>query len=297
MVAELSASELGNTVRLAEGGTAVVYSIPDFFLPEAPSRKWVYKKYKSSYRPVSLYGMNGIVRLLDGLEAKQRQAFDRAFNWPVRVVVDDGDGAAGVILPLLEDEFFFSLYLSSGTVRRVSAEMQFMMQDREYTTKVRIPYPDVDQRRALVRSLAHAMGLLDRAEVIYGDLSARNVLFRLNPRPSVHLVDCDAVRVRGAAAAGKRQPHSPDWEPPEALAAKRRKDTTGFFIQSAATDRYKLGVAILRMLTPGVASSNLDPTHAKPFLPPDLYVLLERSLGSDQSARPSAKEWYEGMTK
>lgn len=297
MVAEVLESDLGNRTRLAAGGTAVVYALRDFFLPEAPSRRWVYKKYKPTYRPVSLYGMSSIVRLLDGLEPKQRALFDKAFNWPVRVVVDGGEGAAGVILPLLDDDYFLQLHLSSGAVSRVTAEMQFLLMDRAYAAKVQIPFPDPDQRRALVRSMVHAMGLLDRVEVVYGDLSARNVLYRLSPRPAVHLVDCDAVRVRGAAAAGKRQPHSPDWEPPEALLAKRRKDSTGFFIQSAATDRYKLGVAILRMLTPGAGSTNLDPRHAKPILPPHLYAMLQRSLGDEKAARPSAKQWYEELTR
>ena len=133
---------------------------------------------------------------------------------------------------------------------------------------------------------------------MYGDLSARNILFRLSPKPTVILVDCDAVRAHGDAAAFGAQPHSPDWEPPEALLAKRRHDSGGYSIQNKATDRYKLGLAILRILTPGEGcATNLDPQVARSFLPTNLFTLLQRSLSDDPTDRPTAKAWHEELTR
>lgn len=291
-------TDLGRRHEIGVGGMARVYSIPDFVLPEAAAQRFVYKKFRTKVRPVPSYGLSSLVRLYDGLEHKQREAFDRSFNWPVRVVTDGADGAAGVILPLLHDDFFVDLRLSSGAKKRKPAEAQFLFTDRSYCSRVGVPYPDEQQRRALCRSLAYAMGLLDRADVVYGDLSARNLLFRLSPKPSVKLVDCDAVRSQGGAAAFGAQPHSPDWEPPESIRARKRRDSTGYNIQNKATDRYKLGLAILRILTPGQGCSvNIDPSAARQHLPMNLYTFLQRSLSDDPTARPTAREWYQELTR
>lgn len=290
--------DLGDRHRIGHGGMAVIHALTSFFLPEAPAVRWVYKEYKAKCRPVPLYGMEALVKLRHAMAEEQRKAVDRSFNWPVRVVVDAQPGAAGVILPLLPDDYFAVLRLSSGATARKPAEGQFLFMDRAYCVRVGIPFPDEDQRRHLCRSLAYAFGLLDRADVVYGDLSARNFLFRLTPRPSVMLVDCDAVRVHGGAAAFGSQPHSPDWEPPEALRAKGRRDSTGYNIQSKETDRYKLGLAILRMLTPGPqCSTTTDAARARSLLPMPLYDLLTRSLSDDPSERPAARTWYDQLTR
>lgn len=294
----IAESALGSRFEIGAGGMAKVFSLPNFFLPEDPGGKWVYKKFRSKVRPVMPYGLRSLVKLFEGFEPKQRLAFEKTFNWPVRVVIDDGDGAAGVILPLLSDELFVDLHLSSGATKRKPAELQFLFQTSAYCAKVGIPFLDDQQRRAICRSLCYAMGLLDRVGVVYGDLSARNVLYRISPRPGVKLVDCDAVRPHGSAAALGQQPHSPDWEPPEAIAAKQRRDSRGYSIQSKETDRYKLGLAILRILTPGQGcAENIDPLAARQQLPMNLYTLLQRSLSDDPHARPTAKTWYEELTR
>lgn len=286
-------ADLGQRNEIGSGAMARVYSIPDFHLPATPSIRYAYKRFRSRSRPVPSYGLEALVRLNEGLAPRQREAFDRSFNWPVRVVVDGKDGAAGVILPLLPDTYFVKLRLSSGTSVRKPAEAQFLFKDSAYCARVGIAFPDEEQRRQLCRSLTYALGLLDRADIVYGDLSSRNLLFRLSPKPSVMLVDCDAVRSQGGAAACGHQPHSPDWEPPEAIDARRRKDSTGYSIQSKTTDRYKLGLAILRILTPGDGcSTNIDPRPVRAHIPGSLYTMLERSLGKDPHARPSAKDWH-----
>lgn len=297
-VATVRESDLGKLTEIGAGGMAKVFAIPEFFLPECPGRRLVYKKLFAKFRPVPLYGLAAISRVLSELETEHRAAVERFFNWPLRVVVDDAEGAAGVILPLIPDEYFVNLHLTSGSVRRRPAEAQYLFCDSRYCSTMRIPFLDEQARRALCRSLSYALGLLDRADVVYGDLSARNILFRLNPRPAVMLVDCDAIRLTGGAAALGRQPHSPDWEPPEALRAKRLRDSTGYCIQSKATDRYKLGLAILRILTPGPGcSTSVDSARARGVLPPKLYALLEQSLSNDGNVRPSARTWYEEFTR
>lgn len=291
-------AQLGSREEIGAGGMARVFALPELFLPEAPDASWVYKKFRPKVRPVAPYGLQSLVRLLDQMPQTQRAALQRHFNWPVRVVTDREAGASGVILPLLTDSFFIDLRLSSGTRKRKPAELQFLFMDASYCARVGAPNVDDGQRREICRSLVYAMALLDRADVVYGDLSARNVLFRVSPRPGVMLVDCDAARCRGDTAAFGKQPHSPDWEPPEAIRARRRRDGAAYTIQNKATDRYKLGLAILRILTPGEGSSvNTDPSVAKRLVPTHIYTLLVRSLSEDPEARPSAKTWYQEMKR
>jgi DNA-binding helix-hairpin-helix protein with protein kinase domain len=291
-------NDLGDRSTIGKGGMAVVYDTPSLILPEDPGERWVYKKYKQKHRPVALYAMQQLVRHRAAQDPRVRAALDRSFSWPRRVVIDGGEGAAGVVLPRIPDRFFVTLTTSSGKRTTKPTEGQFLFQDSSYCTRVGIPYATEGQRRAIARSLSHAFATLDHVAVVYGDLSALNFLWTLTPRPAVLLVDCDSVRVTSGAAPFGRQPHSPDWEPPEALEARRLKQSTAYTIQNLATDRYKLGLAILRVLTPGSGcASRLDPAAARSALPGPLHSLLVRSLGDDTGQRPSAREWYEAMTR
>lgn len=294
----ISEDELAERAELGKGGMAVVYDAPSLILPDAPGERWVYKRYKQRCRPISLYAMQQLVRHRAVLEPRVRAALDRSFTWPRRVVTDMGDGAAGVVLPRIPDRYFLSMTTSMGTRLTKPAEAQFLFQDSGYCAQMGIPYATDGQRRALVRSLCHAFSLLDHIDVVYGDLSALNLLWTLTPRPAVLAVDCDSVRVTGGAAPFGRQPHSNDWEPPEAQAARRSGRSAEYTIQNRATDRYKLGLAILRILTPGRrCSERLDPAAARSVLPAPLYTLLGRSLSVDPDERPPAREWYQAMTR
>lgn len=294
MALRVHESELGERRDLAKGGMAYVYDLPEYWVEEQPGLPLVYKRYKKPVRPVPIFGLESLVKMRDEWHPDQRRAIDRSFNWMVRVVTDGSGGASGVILPRLNDSFFVDLRNSYGEVRHMPAEGQFLAAGCDYCRQKQLIYPTFDQRMALCVSLVKGMGLLHRAEVVYGDLSFRNFLYRLNPTPAVMFVDTDAMRPKGASSAFKLQPHTPDWEPPEALAARRCGDDIGFAVQNLSTDRYKLGLAILRILVDAPrAAEKRDPTLVKGMLPRHLYQLLEQSLNARPADRPTAKTWYE----
>jgi hypothetical protein len=287
-------SELGERHDLAKGGMAYVYDLSGFRIGEHPGWPLVYKRYKKVIRPVPIFGLESLVKMRDDWHPDQRKAIDRSFNWMVRVVTDDASGASGVILPRLDDSYFVDLRNSYGEFKHRPAEGQFLAAGRDYYQAKQLPHPTFDQRIALCVSLAKGMGLLHRAEVVYGDLSLRNFLYRLEPTPSVMFVDTDAMRPKGATSSFKLQPHTPDWEPPEALHAKKRGDGIGFATQNFHTDRYKLGLAILRILADVPrAAEKRDPSIVRSLLPAHLYDLLHHSLHAHPADRPTAKTWYE----
>jgi len=152
----------------------------------------------------------------------------------------------------------------------------------------------MEERLLICRSLSLGMGKLHRAEVIYGDLSLRNFLYRLEPTVSVMFVDTDAVRPKGGRSALGVQPHTGDWEPPEAVAAARKGDKVGFAVQNFETDRYKLGLAILRILARVPrAGETRDPNHLRSVIPATTLSLLHNSLRGRPADRPTAKDWYQ----
>ena len=104
-----------------------------------------------------------------------------------------------------------------------------------------MPVPTPTERLMICRDFAAALHLVHKNDLVVGDLSARNGLYRLDERPSVMLVDCDAIRVRGTMAA-MAQLNSPDWDPPERPLTQ-------------SSDRYKFGLFVLRCLSTGAQMS------------------------------------------
>lgn len=293
----ITESELGELRPLAKGGMAVVYDLPEYTVPGLPGVPLVYKKYKRKIRPVPAYGLEALVSMRDDWDPVQRRQMDASFNWIVGVVTDGSPGAAGVLLPRLHRSYFSTLTDSFGDSHEVLTECQYLVATREYSERVGLHFATMEERAQVCYGLVKAIGRLHRAHVVYGDMSHRNFIYRLAPKASVVVVDTDAVRPQGATSSLGLQPHTPDWEPPEALRAKKNGDSIGFAVQNYNTDRYKLGLAILRIMAADVprAAERRDPRLVKRILPSNLYQLLELSLNGAPAERPTAKTWYEEM--
>jgi hypothetical protein len=114
---------------------------------------------------------------------------------------------------------------------------------------------------------------------VFGDLNAKNELFRLHPAPTLMLVDCDAVRIRGSAPV-VRQLNAPDWAPPEGA------------VLSQATDLYKFGLFVVRALSPGPqASTARDPRRVYDILDAEGRALVTQALSATGRERPPAAAW------
>ncbi|WP_204010289.1 protein kinase [Virgisporangium aurantiacum] len=279
MDVELSRADLGRIGdKLGAGGQAVVYRLPDLRLPD-DRRELAYKEYRPGHAPP--VGMKAIVSKRTGLTATNRAKLDSIAVWPVRAV-RDGDRNCGVVLPVIPAEFFQSRRLpGSGASSRDPREVQNLFVAPSLAERVGMPLVPLKHRYAICRDLADALAFLHRHGVVFGDINAKNVLFRKATRATVMLVDCDAVRFRGSAAV-TRQLNAPDWEPPE-----------GGGVLTEATDLFKLGLAVLRVLNPGAqASTSRDPRRADPLLTIGKgRELLRAALSADPRQRPAAVQW------
>lgn len=307
----ISRAGLATTTLIASGGMARVYRLQNFHLP-GETFELVYKEFKQKILPVPLHGLLSIVRVRAEMHADQRRQLDNRAVWPLRVVEHNG-AAVGVLMRLIPNEYFQVLRLRRGDSTTKPRELQFLFQEEHYCKRTGVEFATALQRLQLLRDFAYLLALLHRARVVFGDISARNILYRLGPRPSVMIVDCDAVRVAGTAAVFGKQPHSPDWQPPEAVAAQaaisrhlrssaadspsiRAELSTlrhQYAVQSTQTDTYKFALAVIRTLAPGPGNSvRRDPKLADRFLTSDGRRLLRDSLDARPNKRPVMRDWY-----
>ncbi|MFI9386931.1 hypothetical protein [Kutzneria sp. NPDC052558] len=268
-------AQLGRPGELiGSGGQAKVYRLPGVTLPDVP-HPLVYKQYRPGQAPP--HGLHAIVARRYRLDHRTRARLDRATAWPVRVV-EDGGTVSGVVMPLIGDDFFQRRTLPSGSPTRTLREVQHLFVDPARSQRLGMPSASMRDRVLICRDFASIVHLLHRNDMVIGDLNAKNAVFRFGVRPTVLLVDCDAIRIRGAMAV-VRQLNAPDWDPPE-------RDL------SQATDRYKFGLFVLRCLAPGPqASVTRDVGRLADRLDPYGRRLLTDSLGSAPGARPTMQTW------
>lgn len=311
----ISRSALGRLEQLGTGGTAVVHRLPDLTLPGHPGREFVYKEYREKTRkaagPSLGSGLENLVRFRGKLPVRQQTSWDDRIIWPVMVVTDAGDEVSGIVMPIIPDRFFQIYQRRSGQTDRRPREVDALFGDEETMRRVGLPDSGVVTRLRLILGIAEAYGMMHKEGVILGDISARNVVYDPDSvRPAVLVVDVDSARVRGTRSIFSSQPHTPGWEPPEALAAAARsKDTSlsphesdqlrnTWAVQSTRTDVYKFGLLVIRILDHGrQRSRNRQPAAAAQILRTHIgrpaATLLERSVDADPAVRPSMREWYD----
>ncbi len=278
-VDDLTVDELGRLgPELGSGGQAVIYDVPDLRLPRAPQRL-VYKKYKPGHAP-RVDAMRRLIALRSGLDKPLRDRLDTITAWPIRMVSDGAD-VLGVVLPRIPDSFFQDVVLpASGKTDTIVREVQHLFVEAGRCRRIGMPVPTREQRLAICRDFADALSFLHSTEVdvVFGDINAKNELFRLGSEPMVMFVDCDAARIRGNISG---QLNAPDWEPPEGR------------VLSQATDCYKLGLFVLRCLTPGdQGSTTVEPAAAANVLDATGVALLAAAINGPAEKRPSARAWF-----
>lgn len=259
---------------LGEGGQAKVYRAPHITLPDVPG-PLVYKQYRAGHAPP--HGLAAVVARRLRMDERTRQRLDLATAWPVRAVEEGGE-VRGVLMRLIADDYFQDRVKPSGVAAHTLREVQHLFVDPGRAARLGMPAPTTAERVLVCRDLASVVHLLHRNDLVIGDLNPMNAVFRLTGRPCVMLVDCDSIRIKGAAAV-VRQLNAPDWAPPES-------------VLSQASDLYKFGLFVLRCLSPGpFASVTRDPGRVDAVLPGEGPRLLRDALSRDTGARTTAQTW------
>ncbi|GAB3981450.1 hypothetical protein V1634_06290 [Plantactinospora veratri] len=193
--------------------------------------------------------------------------------WPL-AAVRRGAELRGFLMPPAPPEYTVTLALSGDGQSRPLA-MEFLLNPIEYMARVGLRVSERN-RVGLLREFARMLAVLHGDRIVVGDLSPKNVLVTVDP-PRCFLLDCDAVCVDGESVAP--QVETPDWRLPE-----------GEVLGTAAGDRYKFGLLVLRLLLSDQAAR--DPAELTAAMPlfADVADLAARSR-RDPDARPDWAEW------
>jgi hypothetical protein len=273
---------LGRQVKIGSGGQGIVYRLPDFHLPGVAS-ELVYKEYFAGHAPTA--ALRSVVGLRDRLEPDQRLRLDSFSAWPCGLVTD-GTRISGALMPIIPGDYFDVRQLvSSGERTPMLREVQYLFIDPRLAKRIGVPLVNLDARLTICRDLAAGLALLHRLNLVFGDINAKNAVFRVGGSPTVMLVDCDAVRRVGQGEVVK-QLNAPDWDPPEGS------------ILTQATDRYKYGLFVLRTLTPGkMMSTRRDPEAVSAALDEIGRAMLRAALSADRKGRPTLDKWESYFTQ
>ncbi|MBP2333909.1 hypothetical protein JOF41_000087 [Saccharothrix coeruleofusca] len=261
--------------QLGSGGEATVFDLPELTCPDVRGAL-VYKRYRDGH--VAPESLRRVVAARNALDEAKRTELDGLSAWPVRVVEERGL-AVGIVMPRIPAPFFDSVVRNCG-VKQSLREVQNLFIDPARALRLGRPAPTDEERLRICRDFAGGLAFLhEELKVVFGDINPKNAVFRLDARPMVMFLDCDAVRPAGVVAKVK-QLDAPDWVPPEGGNL------------TLATDRYKLGLFVLRCLSPGAWSSvNTDPAAAARLLDAEGLSMLGRALSGDPEGRPSARDW------
>jgi KAP-like P-loop domain-containing protein len=288
-------ADLGQLIPLAEGAFGNVFRVPDYRLP-GDQAELAYKEFISNHA-VQARSADAVVSFREMLSPAGRDDLDRYTVWP-RALVEDKGTVTGLLMPLIPDEFFCDREdPDTSNTRRLPLELQWLIATKQQRHLARIDLPDIElpDRLALLAQLAYILARLHEHGWVFGDLSFKNAVFALNPLRMM-LLDCD-----GAAALtdfDRRQTLTPLWEPPEFSWSDSAQRPAQFDQQDTLTDVYKLGLAILRCLSPGKgAASARSVARIAGVLDAEGANLISRAISADRSSRPTARELYAYLYK
>lgn len=282
---------LGHLVFLGRGAFGEVFNATGFHLPD-DSAPLAYKEFTSD-RIKQARSARAAVEFRETLSPFDRADLDQCYAWPRALVEDESDAVCGLLIPLNPPEFFCrQLDPESGQMTSKLRTMAWLMSSRKQREAARVDIRSIDktERLILLAKLAWAISLLHKHDWVFGDLNFTNMAFALDP-PRLMLIDCD--NTAALADVGRSQPSTPFWDPPECPTSPRLTEWRQQELQDTVTDVYKLGLAILRCLTPGkgaATSSNVNRLAGE--LDGEGIGLLARALSADGASRPTANELY-----
>ena len=330
----LSEEALGVLTKIARHSSAVLYDteLTAASLEESDAAPLVYKKYLphvlSGAGPGLGLGLTHLITARGALPQDEQSVLDAVTVWPLAIVQDPNSFAQGVLMRRLPADYYFRLTLRfSGKTELHVRDGQRLLMLPDHAAATGVEYASEEFRVKLLRRLAFALAFLHKRELVFGDLSARNMVYNspaISRDPAIKLLDCDGIRPVGTRSAFGQQLHTPDWSPPEVLKIESeiqrlydgqsaasdeheitiRKLERQRDIQSKKTDVAKFALFVLRVLSIGSTFAGLavagpqitrDSTAAEQVLTRWFgsrgASLLRASLRADE--RPSMRDWFD----
>ncbi|MFB2557054.1 hypothetical protein [Herbiconiux liangxiaofengii] len=314
-------ADLGSRALIGSGAATEVHRLDAFTVPgHQGGLAFVRARDRSTphWDPAIL---SRLVALRWGLEARERALLDSVAAWPLAVVEGDDGEVVGCLVPLAAHPFYYlpADEPGSGKVTQNAKWLVVAPKRARRAGAVAVGERDAVARVTVLARVCLLLELVHRRGVVFGDLSERSVLFGvggydgsvgdggvgdggtgagMGAVAEAFVVGCD-----GAAFAGEGtvQRNSAGWAVPSTFDVADEGDghpevsmSREPSVQTVETDRYKLGLLILRVLAPagdGLERSR-DASRVDAVLDETGQRMMRAALGEDAAGRPSASDWY-----
>ncbi|ATO13224.1 hypothetical protein CO540_04775 [Micromonospora sp. WMMA2032] len=270
-------SALGALTAIGKGGQGRVWAVPERL---KVNNEWpvVYKEYDAGALPgVDADQLQRMVMFVPGLPTETGRWLCENTAWPARVVCEAGQ-VRGFLMRRIPPDFDIRLPQRYGPAIHRPAGLQYLLNPDDYLARMAI---QIDDRTRLLL-LAHLAGTIQRLHelaIMVGDLSPRNLLFRVGNRPRCFFIDCDSMRLNGSSLL--KQTETPDWKVPG-----------GEELATTASDAYKFGLLAIRLFARDQAVRDPGVLAA---VSPELAALARRSLAQQPQARPRLADWLPAL--
>lgn len=252
----------------------------------------VYKQYQ---RPLP-GAAEAFRELIEAGDAVQRELGGEGVFavWPKKAC-GRVDTVEGYIMPRIPPEFYIHLETPYGK-KRTLATLDHALPPAPDATFRPTTEATARNRRELARLTGVFLDTLHRHDLVYGDLSFKNIAFTLNPT-QVLFMDIDSVHhISTKLIKDKDLVTTRDWEDPECPHCP----PLGFDL-----DRYKFALLVHRMLLNGGVSGSpklntVVPRQAEPSWVRRgekelLSALVQRAVKGPRGARPPISEWLSAL--
>ncbi|WP_291057062.1 hypothetical protein [Herbiconiux sp.] len=297
--------DLGARSLIGSGAATEVHRLEAFTVPGHPGGLALVNIRDTNATHWDSAALSRLVALRWALDARERALLDGLAAWPLAVVEGEDGDVVGCLVPLAAHPFYY-LPAEEKNPGKVPQQVKGLVTAPKRARRAgaaAVGERDLVARSTVLARVCLLLDLLHRHEGVYGDLSDRSVLFGVGDVAEAFVVGCEGAVV-GQAAADEPVPqrNSAGWAAPETFENADADDpktepsmSRAPSLQTAATDRYKLALLILRVLAPagdGLERSR-DADRIRSVLDETGQRMMRDALEGDPDARPGAADWYQ----
>ena len=277
MISTVNIKKLGPRTFLGGGNEAQVYALD--------KQNGIALKL---YKPAVIAELNksSLLALIDTIEKMEQDSKHIVRSraaLPIELVEDSGSWV-GFTMPLLPQSFF-ALHGVRAKPQTVELDWNRLTMSHKWTLNPNIysevPTPSEQQLLEIAISLAETVDVLHRHGIVIGDISGRNLLWTLTPKPATYFLDTDSFRLW--KQQGTTVPKETDgWRDPTLKGQPTNQ----------SSDLFKMTLAITRSFfnSDFGLSSIKNPPHSMTNISQKIFDFSKTAL-SYQKNRPSASEW------
>ena len=327
-VYEYEQLDISSFRKIGDGGFATVYRIPETKLRSDLNRDVVFKIFEKKRKSTILGqedAMDLHMRSLDNVvadidrESADGKALLKTINnnlaWPKALVVKERNRFCGYIMELIPQKYFYT-YTERGETHTKESNFAFRLGTDEIMKRRGLSAINKTGRFQLAYNFVRIATIMHKHKVILGDLSPNNIAIYVDSldqrKNSIFMIDTDSFRRVGTQHPMK-VPHTPNWFPPECLAAGRSANElrrnngdvnktmtldAQVNTQNFQTDIWKICLAIFRIYHQGkertVVETPIDSPQSVRLMASEVHQefanLIVRGIGDDPRLRPTAQE-------